>query len=292
MVRSMTGFGRGEHHGLLKQVAVEIKTVNHRYSEILVKMPRQYSLLEEAVRKYLTDYISRGRVEVYIKMENKEKKQREVQVDKEMALAYYKALKELAVQTETTMNVRVTEIAQMPDVLKVEEPEESIDEIWQDMIPALKQAVDIVISMREAEGDKLRTDLLERMGTVLNLISKIEEKSPQVVRYYRMKLENRLEEILDKAVIDEGRLAMEIAIFADRSNIDEEIVRLHSHIGQFTQSIKKGKSMGRKLDFLLQEMNREVNTIGSKANDLEITQHVVDLKSELEKIREQVQNIE
>lgn len=292
MIKSMTGFGRGEHGGKLKHVVVEIKSVNHRYNEVLVKMPRQYNLLEDAVRRYILSRVSRGRIEVFMKVDEAVTKPRDVQVDKELALAYYKALKELAGITETFLDVGVIQLAQLPNVLKVEEEEEDLEIIWQDMLPALSQAADALMSMREKEGEKLHLDLLERLKDIKALHGKLCEKSPKVVILYREKLQSRLKELLDDVKIDENRLTMEVALFADRSSINEELVRMESHLSQFAGILQENNPVGRKLDFLLQELNREINTIGSKANDLEITQYVVEVKSELEKIREQVQNIE
>lgn len=292
MIKSMTGFGRGEHIGQIKQVVVEIKSVNHRYSEILVKLPRQYTLLDERLRRLILNYISRGRVEVYIKIDDTGLAAREVQVDKELALAYYKALKELAAITGSGFEVSVTQIAQMPDVLKIEEPKEDLEDIWQDIEQSLQLAIQSFLDMRTIEGEKLEEDLRDKLSVIESITCKIEEKSPQVVELYRDKLKARIKEIMDSGQVDENRLALEVALFADKCSIAEEIVRLKSHIQQFLTALKSSNPVGRKLDFLLQEMNREVNTIGSKGNDLEITQNVVDLKSELEKLREQIQNIE
>ncbi|MFZ5755078.1 MAG: YicC/YloC family endoribonuclease, partial [Bacillota bacterium] len=281
MIKSMTGFGRGEHGGKLKHVVVEIKSVNHRYNEVLVKMPRQYNLLEDAVRRYILSRVSRGRIEVFMKVDEAVTKPRDVQVDKELALAYYKALKELAGITETFLDVGVIQLAQLPNVLKVEEEEEDLEIIWQDMLPALSQAADALMSMREKEGEKLHLDLLERLKDIKALHGKLCEKSPKVVILYREKLQSRLKELLDDVKIDENRLTMEVALFADRSSINEELVRMESHLSQFAGILQENNPVGRKLDFLLQELNREINTIGSKANDLEITQYVVEVKSEL-----------
>jgi uncharacterized protein (TIGR00255 family) len=288
----MTGFGRGEYAGKHKTVIVEVKSVNHRYNEIMIKMPRQYSLLEDMIRKQILNTISRGRIEAYVKIEDTSGKQKEVQVDKELALAYYKALKELAILTQTPEGLDVIQLAQLPEVLKIEEAEEILEEIMLDIQPALQVALQALGAMRETEGAKLNLDLSERLLTIINMVAKIEEKSPLVVGLYRDKLQVRLKELLEEIPLDENRIAMEVAVFADRCNITEELVRLQSHFSQFQNSLKEHNPVGRKLDFLLQEMNREVNTIGSKANDLNITQYVIELKSELEKVREQIQNIE
>lgn len=288
----MTGFGRGEHIGKLKQVTVEIRSINHRFGEVQIKMPRQYSLLEEPVRRYILNKISRGRVEVFIKTEDNSSTLRELQVDKGLALAYYKSLKELAAITELPLEVSVVQIAKFPEVFKLEEPEEAMDAVWEDILPALRDALEILLEMREKEGQTLKEDLTARLKILQDLADKIAEKSPKVVAIYREKLTARLREILEEGMVDETRLTMEVALFADKCNIDEELVRLNSHFVQLGQILEDNAAVGRKIDFLLQEINREINTIGSKANDLEITQYVVELKSELEKIREQVQNIE
>ena len=292
MIKSMTGFGRGEHVGATKYVVAEIRTVNHRYSEVIIKMPRQYSLLEEKVRRFLLNSLSRGRIEVFIKIENTGASAREVEVDKELAMAYYKALKDLAEITGTRMDISAINIAQLPDVLKIEQPEEDLDTIWQDIMPALREAYEHLLGMREKEGEKLQADLSARLRFVADVCSRIREKSPELPGIYRDKLQSRISEILENGVADENRIALEIAIFADKSNIDEELERMESHLVQFAQILDEKNAVGRKLDFLMQEMNREINTIGSKANDLGITQSVVELKSELEKLREQIQNVE
>jgi len=292
LLRSMTGFGRGEYLGRLKQVTVEIKAVNHRFSEVQVRLPYQYAMLEERVRKLVLNYFSRGRIDVVIKLENTSGKQRELQVDKDLAVTYYKKIEELAVAIGIPCEVNVVQIAQFPEVLVLREPEEEMEIIWQDLSPALQKAVDVLLQMREKEGWKLKEDLVRRIQTLQQIHSKILQKSPQVVEIYRQKLATRLQEVLPEGQIDEERLALEVALLADKCNLDEELVRLNSHFMQFAQALEEDTAVGRKLDFLLQEMNREVNTIGSKANDVEITQAVVALKSELEKIREQVQNIE
>lgn len=292
MLRSMTGFGRGEHTGKLKQVTVEIKAVNNRFGEVQIKIPYQYLSLEENIRRYVLSQVSRGRIDVYIKLKDTSQSPRELQVDKDLAVTYYKTLEELAAITGIPCEVNVQQIAQFPEVLTMCEKDEELDVIWQDIQPALQTAVSEMLEMREKEGRKLKEDLLARLQTLQQFRDKIFEKSPRVVQNYREKLNARLQELMIEDQIDEERLALEVALFADKCNIDEELVRLNSHFLQFAQNLEEDIAVGRKLDFLLQEINREVNTIGSKANDLEITQAVVELKSELEKIREQVQNIE
>ena len=292
MLRSMTGFGRGEYTGKLKQVTVEIKAVNNRFGEVQIKLPYQYTSLEESVRRYILSQASRGRIDVFIKLKDTGQKPRELQVDKDLAVTYYKTLEELAAITGIPCEVNVQQIAQFPDILTMCEKDEELEVIWQDLQPALQAAVSALLEMREKEGRKLKEDLLARLQILQQIRGKISEKSPRVVQIYREKLNTRLQELMVEDHIDEERLALEVALFADKCNIDEELVRLNSHFLQFAQNLEEDIAVGRKLDFLLQEINREVNTIGAKANDLEITQAVVELKSELEKIREQVQNIE
>lgn len=292
LLRSMTGFGRGNYLGKLKQVTIEIKAINHRFGEVLVKLPRQYTALEERIKRSVLEEVSRGHLEVFVKLEDTVEKAREVQVDKALALAYYKGLKELADVTGLPCEIGVTQIAQLPDVCKLTEQEEDPESIWADIAPALQEALANLLAMRTQEGQKLKDDLLGRLAVLRELHGKIAAQSPLVVQNYREKLTARLREILDEGQVDETRLAMEVALFADRANIDEELVRLDSHFTQLAQDLQANREVGRKIDFLLQEINREVNTIGSKANDLAITRYVVELKSELEKIREQVQNIE
>ena len=292
MLRSMTGFGRGEYIGKLKQVTVEIKAVNNRFGEVQIKLPYQYTSLEESVRRYILNQVSRGRIDVFIKLKDTSQRSRELQVDKDLAVTYHKALEELAAIIGIPCEVNVQQIAQFPDVLSMCEMDEELEAIWQDIQPALQAAVSALLEMREKEGQKLKEDLFARLQILQQIRGHISEKSPRVVQNYREKLNIRLQELMVEDHIDEERLALEVALFADKCNIDEELVRLNSHFLQFAQNLEEDIAVGRKLDFLLQEINREVNTIGSKANDLEITQAVVELKSELEKIREQVQNIE
>lgn len=292
MTKSMTGFGRGEYTSANKQITVEIKSINHRYSEVIVRLPRQYSALEETIRRLVLAQVSRGRVEVFIKLEKTGSGEQEFQVDKELALNYYRAMKELAAITGAEMNVGIAELSHLPGVLTVEEAEENLEEIQKEIEPALQLALANLLQMRETEGEKLAGDLRDRIDYLEELRNKISEKSPLVVSIYRDKLKSRIKELTDGDVVDENRLALEVALFADKCSIDEELVRLGSHYAQFNSFLREKASTGRKLDFLIQEINREVNTIGSKANDLDITKYVVEMKSELEKLREQVQNIE
>lgn len=292
MTRSMTGFGRGEYKSEKQDFLIEIKTVNHRYSDLFLKLPRQLSFLEDKVRETISKSISRGKIDVYVSYDEHGDDSRSVQIDEPLAKAYIKSIETLRDNFNLRDDISVSLVARFPDVLKIEKTEVDEDETWQGFKKALDAALESLVKMREVEGEGLKKDMVERASYIKSIVKIIEDYSPQVVRDYKQKLENRLKELLDQQVVDESRIAMEVAIFADRCSINEELVRLNSHIKQFKQTLDMDQPVGRKLDFLVQEMNREINTIGSKANDIEIAKHVVEIKSEIEKIREQVQNIE
>lgn len=295
MIRSMTGFGRGRSQADGREFLVEIKTVNHRYCDIYAKMPRQISFLEDKVREAVGKSVSRGKVDVFISYDDFSEDSKNVLIDEGLAGTYIKSVEHLRDKYGLKDDISVSLIARFPDILKVEKSEQDEEEIWELLSEALNHALDALINMRQIEGEGLMNDLLERADVIENIVQEISIRAPEVVKEYKYKLENRIKEILEQQVIDENRMATEVAIFADRCNIDEELVRLGSHIKQLRQTLDNSQSdcpVGRKLDFLLQEMNREINTIGSKANDLDITKNVVEIKSELEKIREQIQNIE
>jgi len=292
-MRSMTGYGRGEAEGLGKKFTVEIKSINHRYSEIIIKQPRHYMLLEENIRRLVQNYVQRGRVEIYIKIEETGEKKPEIKVDKDIALAYHNSLKDLAKNLGISPNISIHQLVSLPEVIKLEETEDKIEQIWSILENAVKSALELLVDMRLTEGKSLKKDLEQRIAILQKLCQQILARSPLVVQEYSEKLEDRLKELLGDTQYDENRLIQEVVYFADKSNITEELVRLESHFQQFLNSLSiKKDAVGRKLDFIVQEMNRETNTIGSKANDLEIAQLVVEMKSEIEKIREQVQNIE
>lgn len=291
-MRSMTGYGRGEAENAAKKITVEIKSINHRYSEIIVKQPRQYMLLEDKIRKLVQEYINRGRVEIYIKVEDTGIKKPEIKVDKENAIAYYNSLKDLADILKISPNINIHQLATLPEIIKIEELEDDIDDIWTVMEIAHKNALQQLLTMRETEGQSLKKDLEQRILVLQHLSEKINARSPIVVEDYREKLKTRIKELLDENQYDENRFNQEIVYFAEKCSITEELVRLQSHFKQFMDSLNSDESVGRKLDFIIQELNREANTIGSKSSDLEISQLVVEMKSEIEKIREQVQNIE
>jgi len=292
MIKSMTGFGRGEHREEGREFTVEIKTVNHRYSDVFIKMTRTIGFLEDRVRERVGKAISRGKIEVFVTYNDYSEDSKLIAVDEALAKSYLSAVQALKNKYGLIDDITVSLIARFPDVLKVEQTDEDEDKIWSMLKVAVENAIVSLISMRENEGAGLKSDLLARATYIEGILSDIKGRSPEIVKDYSQKLQQRIKNLLDQQNIDENRLAMEVAIFADRSCIDEEIVRLGSHLGQLRETLCIDQPVGRKLDFLIQEMNREINTIGSKANDLAITRNVLEIKSEIEKLREQVQNIE
>lgn len=292
MLKSMTGFGRGEYKDNSHHITVEMRAVNHRYTEVVFRMPRTLCSLEDRARRLILSAVSRGRVDVTVTVEEFNERKRTVKVDRELALAYYNALKELKGLFQTQENISVSLIAKFPDVIKVEEVAEDVEEIWPKLENAIKDALELLLAMRKREGEAIQRDMLMRLDLMADDIRQIEERAPGVIKDYRDKLLGRIREAMSAAEIDENRLMLEIALFADRTNITEELVRFQSHLGQFRDTVHKADAIGRKLDFIVQELNREVNTIGSKANDFVIANKVVEIKSELEKVREQIQNLE
>lgn len=292
MLKSMTGFGRGEYKDNSHHITVEMRAVNHRYTEVVFRMPRTLCSLEDRARRLILSAVSRGRVDVTVTVEEFSEQKREVKADRELALAYYNALKELKELFQTQENISLSLIAKYPDVMKVEEVAEDLEKFWPKLENAVKAALESLLTMREREGEAIQRDMLMRLDLMAGYIEQIEERAPEVMKAYRDKLLGRIKEAMSAAEIDENRLMLEIALFADRTNITEELVRFQSHLGQFRDTVHKSDAIGRKLDFIVQELNREVNTIGSKANDFAIANIVVEIKSELEKIREQIQNLE
>lgn len=290
-MKSMTGFGRANYENEGRTYNVEIKSVNHRYCDVSVKMPRCISYLEEKVKKEITNSISRGKIDVYITFENNSAKGKNIKINKELAKIYIDELKELASQNDINSNIPVTEISKFPDVLVIENVEEE-DIIWNELEVVLKEALENFIVMRTQEGNKIKEDLEKRIEKIEEKVSKISEYSTGLVEEYVVKLETRVKEILKTDVVDHERLNQEIVIYADKCSIEEELTRLNSHIIQFGNFINMENPIGKKIDFLIQEMNRETNTIGSKSGSLEITNMVIEIKTEIEDIREQIQNIE
>ncbi|MDU4933929.1 MAG: YicC/YloC family endoribonuclease [Peptostreptococcaceae bacterium] len=293
MAISMTGFGRGEYKDDNYYFLVECKTINHKYCDINIRLPRKISFLEDKARNFIKNYIKRGRVDIYIKLDLLGSEDVNLKFDETLANQYVNILREIRDKFDLVDDISVMNVAKFPDIIKTEEKEEDEDLLWSMLSKALEETLTKLKEMRSEEGQKLAQDVLERCDILQNTIEEIEKNSYNVVIDYKEKLNNRISEILDNpSLIDENRLAQEVAIYADKSSITEEIVRFKSHIGQLRSTIVKDESIGRKIDFLIQEMNRETNTIGSKSSDLNITNLVVEIKSELEKIREQIQNIE
>lgn len=291
MLRSMTGFGHCEYTENDITFTIEIKTVNHRYSDIFLRMPKQISSFEDRVRSLINKRIQRGKIDIYITYDNKSAQSQEVLLDDKLARAYCDALKKISESLGLRDDISATSLARFPDIIKVEKREND-DVVGEILEKAVTKALDELLDMRVREGEKLKDSLLENLTTIEMLMEKIKLKAPVVVKEYKDKLEGRLAELVDIQRVDPARIATEVALFADKCSIDEELVRLKSHIIQMKDMLSAGSPVGKKADFMIQEMNREVNTIGSKASDLEIIRNVVELKSEIEKLREQIQNIE
>lgn len=292
MIRSMTGYGRGQEvlDGL--SVTVEIKSVNHRFFEYSCRLPRVYGFIDDKLKNYLQQRISRGKVDVFVQIDALESAGSEVQVNEGLAENYLVVLREMAQKYGLREDVSVTTLSRYPDVLTVRQVAVDEDTVWNAVQKVTDIALEQFVAMREREGERLREDVLSRGRTILSAVAVIEERSPQTVREHMEKVEARMRELLDGAAVDEGRLLTEAAIYADKIAVAEETVRLRSHIDQLGVLLSGDEAVGRKLDFLVQEINRETNTIGSKCSDLELTRIVVDIKAEIEKIREQIQNIE
>lgn len=290
-MKSMTGFGRASLESNGKNYIIEIKTVNNKYSDITVKSPKRLSFMEDKIRKQIANRITRGKVEVSVSFFDFSNKSKNVVLNKEIAKEYIKQLREIADENNLSENISVVEIAKLPDILNSIDSDND-EEIASEALQCLNMALDSLIEMRKAEGENIKQDLLVRIERVQNLVDKIAENSKGIVEEYVSKLEKRVKEILKTEVVDENRIAQEAVIYADKTSIEEELTRLNSHIVQFKELVNSDGPVGKKLDFMIQEMNRETNTIGSKAGSGEITKAVIDLKVELEDIREQIQNIE
>ena len=291
MIKSMTGYGKANISENLREYQVEIKSVNHRYLDISVKMPRVLSYLEEEVKKQIATQIKRGKIDVFITFTNNSTEGKEIKINTEIAKIYIDELKKLAKQEEILANIEVTEISKFPDVLSIQNNQED-ETIKSELLKTVEQATNNLVQMRTVEGNKIAEDLLRRIQTIKEKVKEISSLSTGLIEEYVVKLERRIKEILKNQELDEARLAQEVVIYADKCSVEEEVTRLKSHIAQFEKLLNSNDAIGKKLDFLIQEMNRETNTIGSKANNLEITNGVIDVKTELENIREQIQNIE
>lgn len=295
MIRSMTGYGRAQRVYGSRTVTIELRSVNNRYLDCTVKMPRAYISAEDALKGRIQALVARGKVDVFVTVVSAGDKSVTVTVNEPLAKAYLEALYQLSQLDERKQlqeGCTITELARFPDVLTAEKGEEDLEELKEQLLAVLEEAVDDFSAMRTREGDKLRDDILGRAGRIEELVAMVEERSPGIVADYRARLSAKMAEVLQNTQIDESRILTEAAIYADKVAVDEETVRLKSHLSQLRQMLSQGGAVGRKLDFLIQEFNREANTIGSKCNDIETTRYVVDIKAEIEKIREQVQNIE
>ena len=295
MIRSMTGYGRAQRVYGSRTVTIELRSVNNRYLDCTVKMPRAYISAEDALKGRIQALVARGKVDVFVTVVSAGDKSVTVTVNEPLAKAYLEALYQLSQLDERKQlqeGCTITELARFPDVLTAEKGEEDLEELKEQLLAVLEEAVDDFSAMRTREGDKLRDDILGRAGRIEELVAMVEERSPGIVADYRARLSAKMAEVLQNTQIDESRVLTEAAIYADKIAVDEETVRLKSHLSQLRQMLSQGGAVGRKLDFLIQEFNREANTIGSKCNDIETTRYVVDIKAESEKIREQVQNIE
>lgn len=292
MVRSMTGYGRCEMSVNGRSISVEMKSVNHRYFEINSRITRGYGFLEDRLKKYLQSKISRGKLDIFVAIGMSDDEQAEVTVNHSLASGYINALREIGARYGLPDDISISTVARYGDIFSVHKEAEDEEQVWSEVLPVVESALNDFINMREAEGEKMKADILTKAENIIRIVGEIEERSPQTVLEYKSKLTERINELLSTATVDEQRIATEAAIFADKIAVDEETVRLRSHFDQMYSIMSNGGAIGRKLDFIVQEMNREANTIGSKVTDAQLAHKVVDIKAELEKIREQIQNIE
>ena len=292
MIKSMTGYGSATGVSGNLELSIELRAVNNRYLDVNVRIPRLYLFAEESLKKRIGNLVSRGKVDVFVNVDSGKEQDVEITANEALAEAYITALHKLADRFGLQGDITTMQIAKLPDVLQIDKPQTDADVFGKDILDILDRALANFNEMRRIEGEKMEADMAARLDEIERLTAQIEELSPQTVRAYREKLEARMAEVLDGVHIEESRILTEAAIFADRVAVDEEITRLRSHVSQLRDMLKAGGGIGRKLDFLLQELGRETNTVGSKCNDLEIGRIVIALKAEIEKIREQVQNIE
>nr|WP_317449511.1 YicC/YloC family endoribonuclease [uncultured Sellimonas sp.] len=292
MIRSMTGFGRCEIQSGEKKFTVEMKGVNHRYLDVNIRMPKKLYFFETAIRSYLKKYIQRGKVDIFVTYEDLSEGQMFLKYNETLAAEYLDYFRQMEEKFGLENDVRISALSRYPEVFTMEEQDVDEEKLWNGLREALDGACIQFVSARETEGEKLREDLIGKLDDMKAVVEKIEERSPQILSEYREKLEDKVKELLADTQIDESRIAAEVVLFADKICTDEEIVRLKSHIDHMKSTLQAGEGIGRKLDFIAQEMNREANTILSKANDLTVSNYGIDLKTEIEKVREQIQNIE
>ena len=292
MIKSMTGYGKSTLEVNSRKYQVEIKSLNHRYLDISIRMPKQLSYLEEIVKKQISSKISRGKIDVFISFENNSMEGRTIKINTELARAYITELRKLAKEENLSDNIEVNDIAKYPDVLIIQENQED-ETIKNEIVEVVNKAVENLVDMKQTEGIKIAEDLQKRLDYIQKEVNRVKEFSTGLINEYIVKLEERIKELLpNNQETDKNRLMQEVVIYADKCSIEEEVTRLNSHIGQFREFLKSDEAVGKKLDFMIQEMNRETNTIGSKSNNLNITNGVIDIKTEIENLREQVQNIE
>ncbi len=292
MIKSMTGYGRHEYVDENRKIVIDMRSVNHRYCDITVKVPRAYGYLEDKIKEYVAERVSRGKIEVFLYIENYTSNDKVVTIDHVLAENYYNVLKELKENYELRNDVGLSDLARFSDIFVTRQQDEDKDRAWEMVLSCLKPAVDDFVAMRVREGERLKQNLIERAAAIKALVSEIKERSPYIVKEYEERLRNRIDELLGDFKADEGRILTEVGIMADKVCVDEELVRLASHFEELEKILALSEPVGRKLDFLVQEINRETNTIGSKANDFGLAKCVVEIKSEIEKLREQIQNIE
>ncbi len=292
MIKSMTGFGRGEYADVNRKFTVEIKSVNHRYLDMAIKMPKKLNFFESAIRNELKNSIQRGKVDVFITYEDYTENNVGIKYNRDVAEEYLKYLKQMSEEFDLDCDVRVSTLSRYPEVFTMDETEVDEDEIWAGLQKAIQAACEKFVETRIKEGENLKKDLISKLDDMLSHVAYIKERAPEIITEYKASLTDKVKELLGDTKVDEARLLTEVTIFADRVCIDEEIVRLTSHIETTKKTLIDGGSIGRKLDFIAQEMNREANTILSKANDLATSDHAIELKTEIEKVREQIQNIE
>lgn len=292
MIKSMTGFGRFEIEEASRKISVEMKAVNHRYLDVNIKMPKKLNNFEASLRNVLKEYVQRGKVDIFISYEDFSEENVTVKYNKDVAAEYVAYLKQMSEDFGIDYDIRVSSLSRYPEVLTMEEVGVDEDEIWKLLEKAFRGACEAFVQARIVEGENLKNDLIAKLDAMLACVEYIEERSPEIIAEYRAKLTAKVKELIGDVKVDESRLLMETTVFADKVCVDEEIVRLRSHIQGTKDALIQGGSIGRKLDFIAQEMNREANTILSKANDLEISERGIELKTEIEKVREQIQNIE
>ena len=292
MIKSMTGFGRCEIQKGSRKFTVELKSVNHRYLDVNIRMPKKLNFFETAIRTLLKSYANRGKVDIFITYEDLSQSQVSVKYNAALAAEYLRYLRQMEEEFGLENDVRVSTLSRYPEVFTMEEQSEDEEELWNGLKEALEGAFGQFVETRKAEGENLKKDILSKLDFLETEIVFVEERSPQIVAEYRAKLEEKMKELLADTQIEDNRIAAEVILFADKICTDEEVVRLKSHIQHMRATLEEKEGIGRKLDFIAQEMNREANTILSKANDLEVSDHAITLKTEIEKIREQIQNIE